>query len=609
MSLPSSLFLYCDQNQVCDYYSRNLIASTAAIPLLPGGRPISAFLPDCLFVTHIPVSPENRGLGEGLATGQRVPVTLEIAVPKGADAALPVMLVCKDKDGFFSVEKKTWADYDKKNHVGAFVLGEIPLSCVKAVLFDRDEDQDRLRRPSQDLMDPIPNRKTVSKPLVGPCPLPENPQSVAFSAEAAELAKSAVSGLQCREKLRAAALLFLSGTRGWKLGDWITGLDETLAKFTGISDDAAEKSIPGWKKLLGAAGEGDILPWMPPDSDKETGAQRLYRAAFSFLAAEPYRIGGGNAKTTADMVAELRKIADDEPSFRRELEVISRFLEMPTGGPTLPDLLTELEKRKTPPICTALLMLSRTPNDIEDLAKAVSVYRVDQAAARQAMTLWGALNGLHGVPARGQGFGKEIATAWNFVEAKIDALPDELPRSFRPVGPKAILKGIRLLDFFDIGKTEIVRKESVQARFRELAADWKKVPPDIAKAIKDAIVAECGREALSPFESMVPAKLSGLLAKRKQPIGRAEWNKVLAELTWAGDHAFKLDETALCKSVLSDPAQFYLLWRHDRAFWEYAYRKAKSKKAVKSVAGTNTVKSGTAAASGATEQAKEPAHA
>ena len=609
MATPSTLLLYSDQNQVCDYYSRNLIAPTSVMPLLPGGRPLSSFLPECLFVTHVPVSPENRGLGEGLATGQRVPVTLEIAMPKGAEAALPILLVGKDKDGVFSVEKKTWADYDKQKHVGAFVLGEIPLSCVKAVLFDRDEDQDRLRRPSQDLMDPIPNRKTVSKPLVGPCPLPENPQSVAFSAEAAELAKSAVAGLRRREKLRAAALLFLAGTRRWKLGDWITGLDGMLAKFTGITDDTAENSIPGWKNLLGSAGEGDILPWMPSNGDKETGAHRLYRAAFSFLADEPYRIGGGNAKTTADMVAELRKIADDEPSFRKELEVISRFLEIPTGGPTLPDLLTELEKRKTPSICTALLMLSRTPNDIEDLAKAVSVYRVDQAAARQAMTLWGALNGLHGVPARGQGFGKEIATAWNFVEERIDALPDESPKSFRPVGPKSVLKGKRLLDFFDIGKTEIVRKENVQARFRELAAIGKKIPSDIAKAVMDAIVTERGREALFPFESMVPAKLLGSLAKRKQPVGRAEWSRILSELSAVADHAFKLDETALCKSVFSDPAQFDLLWRHDRAFWENAYRKESPKKAVKSAAGANKVKSSTTTASGTTKQAKESDHA
>ena len=608
MHAPLSLYLYCDQNQVCDYYSRNLIAPASVMPVLPGGRPLSVFLPDCLFITHIPVSPENRGLGEGLATEQRVPVTLEIAVPKGADEALSVMLVGKDKDGVFSVEKKTWADYDKKKHVGAFVLGEIPLSCVKAVLFDTDEDQDRLRRPSQDLMDPIPNRKTVSKPLVGPCPLPENPQSVAFSAEATELAKSAVAGLRCREKLRAAALLFLSGTRGWKLGDWITGLDETLAKFTGISDDAAEKSIPGWKNLLGAAGEGDILPWMPPDGDKETGAQRLYRAAFSFLAAEPYRIGGGNAKTTADMVAELRKIADGEPSFRRELEAISRFLEMPTGGPTLPDLLTELEKRNAPPICTALLMLSRTPNDIEDLEKAVSVYRIDQAAARQAMTLWGALNGLHGVPARGQGFGKEIATAWSFVEARIDALPDESPKSFRPVGPKAVLKGKRLLDLFDIGKTEIIRKEYVFARFRELAGGWKKAPRDIADAVRKAIVAERGKDALATFESMIPAKLSGQIAKCKQPVSRTEWGLILSELSAAADHAFKLDETALCKSVLSNPEQFDLLWRHDRETWENAYRKANPKRAVKQASGKNQDKSSTAA-DGTTKQAKESDHA
>lgn len=609
MATPSSLFLYCDQNQVCDYYSRNLIAPTNIIPLLPGGHPLSAFSPDCLFVTHLPVSPDSRGLGEGLATGQRTPVTLEIVVPKGANAALPVLLVDKDKDGVFSVEKKTWADYDKKKHVGAFVLGEIPLSCVKTVFFDKDENQDCLRRPSQDLMDPIPNRKTVAKPLVGPYPLPENPQAIAFSVEAVELAKSTVAGLRRREKLRAAALLFLAGTRGWKLGDWITGLDGMLAEFTGIPDDTAEKSIPGWKNLLGGAGEVDILPWMPPNDDKEAGAQRLYRAAFSFLAAEPYRVGGGNAKTAADMVAELRKIANDEPSFRKELEVISRFLEMPTGGPTLPVLLTELEKRKTPPICTALLMLSRTPNDIEDLVKAVSVYRVDQAAARQAMMLWGALNGLHGVPARGQGFGKEIATAWNFIEAKIDALPDGSPKSFRPIGPKSVLKGKRLLDFFDIGKTEIVRKESVLDRFRKLAAAWKKVPSEIAKAIKETIVAERGREALSPFESMVPAKLSGVLAKRKQPVTRAEWNKMLAELTSATDHAFKLDETALCKSVLSDPAQFDLLWRHDRAFWENAYRKAKPKKAVKPAAGANQIKSGATAANGTTKQAKETDHA
>ena len=574
MPPPNVLYLYCDQDQVCEYYSRNLIAPSAVIPLLGNVRPLSVRVPEFLFVTHLPVSVENRGFGDGLITGQRVPVTLEVSIPQKTDCKLPVLLVSKGKTGMLSVEQKSWNDYDKKKHIGAFILGEIPLSCVKSILFDRTEDQGRVRQPSPDLWMPFVKFRTAPKPIKGPSPLPNDLS--AFQLDDVKLAKRAIDGLRQREKLRAASLLFIAGTTKWKTDQWITGVDSALQQFAKLDDSVVAKAIPGWPIVATEEGR-DILPWNTPGGNDATEANRLYRSAFSFLSTIPYRVGGGCAKTTSEMVGELRKIADDEPSFHKELDVIARFLESPTTGPTLPDLLTALKERRSPPICTALLMLSRTPNDIEELVRAITVYRVDQVAARQAMTLWGALNGLHGVPARGQGFGKEIEVAWSFVEAEIDAMNEDGLRSFRPIGPKSVLKGKRLLDFFDIGKTEVVDENTVFKRFNELVTIWKKIPSEIAKAVAEGIVSERGQNSLAPFETMIPAKLAVLLSKRKDPVSRNEANRIRAEFLLEFDRSFKLDELALCRAAFTDEGIFNSLWRYDQAFWERAYHKAKPK--------------------------------
>ena len=183
MPIPPSLRLYCDQNQFCDFYSRNLIAPPDIIPLFPGTRPLSAIRSEALFVTHVNVAMEERGLGDGLSSGFRFPVTLEIAPPKNEELDNPVLLVAKVESGELSVVRGSWRDYDIEKHVGAFLFGEIPLSRVKGIVFDRPEDRERLFRPSPDLWFPESKYKVMGKPLTGASPFKDLASELIISDE------------------------------------------------------------------------------------------------------------------------------------------------------------------------------------------------------------------------------------------------------------------------------------------------------------------------------------------------------------------------------------------------------------------------------------------
>ncbi len=577
MPIPSSVFLYSDEVLARKFFSRNLVAPRSILSGVPySSPPLSFLLPNALFVTHLSVSPGNRNLGDGLASGMRFPVTLEVQTPKTSDSSHPILLVEKHGREELSIKLGVWRDYDKKKHIGAFLLGEIPLSLVKAIWFESDEDAERFPNPSPDFWFPKEKIKVFKKTFVGPSPFGDKGAIPEMPAEAEAQLQSAEERLRAREKCRAAMLLFTHGTRDWSIGDWKTGADRALQRFTALGDAIFEKAIPGWTNLAQNATDSAVLPWERIPKESESGPDRLYRAAFAFLAKQSYRVGGGGARTAAEMVSELRAIADEDPSFSGELNAVARFLASPTDGPNLPQLLADLSS--TAPICTALLMLSRTPNDVGELVKSIEVYRVGQYAARQSLVLWGALNGLHGVP--GKGFGKDNETLWSFVEAKAAACVEDPDVSLLPAAPAAkfILKGKRILDSHDLRKDEIIRGMAVFELLKKLSEQWNKAPDWIAEKVQAELVAEGGATALDAYSSLDIAKfLKEVIKSAKGTVSRAGWADFADKLRQRGFAALSIDTAKLCRDCLGDKERFARLWRADRAFWEDAYRKLRPK--------------------------------
>lgn len=579
MPIPANLYLYADEVLARRFFSRNLVAPRSVLFSASGAPPPLSFLhPDSLFVTHLSVSPENRNLGDGLASGMRFPVTLEIQTAKALDGNRPILLVEKAGKGGLAVAPGTWNDYDKKKHVGAFLFGEIPLARVKSLWFETAEDAERFPTPSPDFWFPKEKIKVFPKRMSGASPLGDEQSVLDLAASAQDRFRMAGERLRAREKIRAAMLLFVHGTRDWSIGDWKTGVDAALQRFAGLGDGAVSKAVPGWSAIVAASTStsDDTLPWEKDAKGSDSGPDRLYRASFAFLAKQAYRIGGGGARTAAEMVSELRTIAEEEPSFSRELDAVARFLAAPTDGPNLPQLLAELSS--SAPICTALLMLSRTPNDVGELLKSIEVYRVGQCAARQALVLWGALNGLHGVP--GKGCGKDNETLWAFVEAKAASAVEDTDVSLVPASPpeKTVLKGKRLLDSHDLRKDEIIRGTAVFELFNTVSPCWKKGPDWIADKVRAMLISEEGPAALDAYSSLDIGKLLKDEAKSaKGTVSRAGWTAFLEKLRERGLKAMSVDTAALCRDWFANKERFAKLWRADRAFWEDAYRKLRPK--------------------------------
>ena len=575
MPNPKMLFLYCDQEVVRSFYARNRIAPNAELrPPIPGAHPLGTQNPAFLFVTHLPVASSERGIGDLLATGQRFPVTLAFDFPKKETANRPVVLLAKGTDGELATARGTWAEYDTKKHVGAFLFGDIPLSAVRSIRFESETDRSRLAAPSPDLWFPeelfaiAPTPPETKSPFDGLTELP--PVSEELKAEQ----NAAMVAARLAEKRRAAALMLVHGSTDWQIGDLTTGFDAASQRLFGLSDDVVGKAIPGWADLV-RGNPADILPWDPVPDESSAPDLALYRKAFDVFAGIPFRAVGVPAQTTESMCGILKRLAEVVPEKAKFLTGVVAHLESPASGMPLPQLLLALPPEEA--TVRALLMLARAPNDVEELEKGLTVYKLSQDAARKALVLWGALNGLRGVP--GMGFGKSNRPLWAFLENRL-AVESEAPLSFVPAPtPKAAPKNKRILDAVTLRKEEIVRGETVYAFFRDFVGSGKKVPPAVEKELLAGWGELFGSESFSRFRSMVPAKLKAAVVAKlaTNPVSPNEWEACIRDIDELGHKAFVPDVSAMARDLFESADRFARFWNHDRAFWITEYKKARPK--------------------------------
>lgn len=431
----ATLYLYSNLNSVFDFIGRNFIGCFEAVPERTGTRTISFLTQKLIFVTHLKLNEQQRNLGLGIHPGV-FSIVLSIMPKRYAKGKFPAILVGSN-NGDYKFEFSDLKKYDENKHLGAFVIGEIPFSLIEEIIFMNEDELDAFNRPSLDYWYPENKFKvTDSKEFTES--LPEDFLTKISEEELlkkAEAENRDVTKLVCgREKLRACLLNAVEATKKWLVNGYTVNIDSYLQKTFKLSKNDLTKIyiqnsnglLPQKFKYESAIGKfaEETVELIPvgkrndDDSKKDTIEDELYRFIF-YTFIEMKATAKHNSQDFLQILQELneKKLFTDES----DIEILREDYRMLNGN----SLLTVeqlMERNKKYEVLNAIFLVMKNPGNFSHFSQSLNSYHVDQLTARRAMVLWGALNGLNGVP--GETTYKSCQSLWNYVDAVITSLTE-----------------------------------------------------------------------------------------------------------------------------------------------------------------------------------------
>ena len=406
-------FLYSNKNALFNYLSRNLIAGNSIVPEIKGCRTISTQCEHFLFVTHKCLSRASRILG--IPSPQEVhPVTLKLDVTTEFLGDCRIVLVKKTEESY-KCFRGNWSNYNREEHIGAFIIGTLPLSCVDKYLFDDENERDSFYRPSPDYW--YPQNK------FGVLPVAEFNEELAVNISEDDLlqqtnldVKDITSRIRSLEKRQAALLLFVHATQTWRYGKYRLNMDHFLQEILEIHDDDIVKSIPKYATIKSIDNNEtlSLLSVIAADKNEKSLNQRLYDCIFDLFSAEIFNKPHPR-EYFFDCFERIENIVGTEtPNASAISKSLSYIRSLIDGNSKelVEDIIISIPGSAD--VLKAVLFVARDPNDFDHFMTSLKKYRLDVVSARRACVLWGALNGLRGTP--GEGFNKDNQIMWQFVE-------------------------------------------------------------------------------------------------------------------------------------------------------------------------------------------------
>ncbi len=433
-------YFYTNKNIMFDFLGRNIIAPDPIVKDIKRYRTIATASDYFLFVTHKKLDRKSRE--QGIAEPEFVyPVTLELSETQENDGQ--AVLVSKSDAGLEYTLAKL-SDYDAEKHIGAYLIGEIPLSRVEKIYFDTQDDQDMFSRPSPDYWYPI-NKYAL---------LPEGfSEELAIELDEQKLletsgleAEEIISGFRNREKQRAAILNFVNGTKKWQHDRYVFNMDNSLQQLLGLKDEDIASALPHYTEVRDKDNvEYICLVNETPEQSTEFN-QKIYNHICNVLATQPY-----NNQKQPELITEIlnglcEKITADcktpaESNIVRQsiVEIGKLISDSSNKGPEeimagIPEPIDVLK---------ALLFVAKNPNRYELFLEALDAYHADLLTKRRAAVLWGTMNGLYGMP--GEDFNKDNQQLWQFIEAIVFNRENGIVPSLAIITPEVTLdKGVVL---------------------------------------------------------------------------------------------------------------------------------------------------------------------
>ena len=407
-------YFYTNKNIMFDFLGRNIIAPDPIVKDIKRYRTIATASDYFLFVTHKKLDRKSRE--QGIAEPEFVyPVTLELTQTQEKDGQ--AVLVTKCESGL-EYQLASLSEYDAEKHIGAYLIGEIPLSRVDKIYFDTQDDQDMFSRPSPDYWYPTNKYALLPGDFLEELIIELEEDKII---ETSGLKKEdIIPVVRSREKKRAALLNFVDGTKKWQHDRYVFNIDGSLQQLLGLKNEDISAVLPHYAEVKDK-GNTEYVCLAGESAEPSTEFnQTIYNFVWEALIDQPY-----NTQKQPELITEI---------LNSLCEKITTECKSPAEANIIRLAIVEIEKmisdasNKGPEeimasipepinVLKALLFVAKNPNRYELFLEALDAYHADLLTKRRAAVLWGALNGLYGMP--GEDFNKDNQLLWQFIEAHV----------------------------------------------------------------------------------------------------------------------------------------------------------------------------------------------
>ena len=557
-------YFYTNKNILFDFLGRNIIAPDPIVKDIKRYRTIATASDYFLFITHKKLDRKSRE--QGIAEPEFVyPVTLELSEVQENDGQ--AVLVSRSEMALEYI-LAPFSEYDAEKHIGAYLIGEIPLSRVEKIYFDTQDDQDMFSRPSPDYW--YPENKYALLPddfneeLMIELQEDKILETSGFSKD------EIIASFRSREKQRGAILNFVNETKKWQHDKYVFNMDACLQQLFGLTDEDLAGALPHYAEVKD---NGNVEYVCLVGETEEQGTefnQKIYNYVREALIEQPY-----NTQKQPELIMEILNVLCEE---------ITAECKSPIEANIVRQCIVEIEKLisdasdKGPEeimaaipepidVLKALLFVAKNPNRYDVFLEALEVYHVDLLTKRRAAVLWGMLNGLYGMP--GEDFNKDNQSLWQFIEAFVYRREKQIVPTLAISAPDSSLEngavlGIRLKEECIVTAGEI--------RKAILATPKEKLTSTFYYKLLEAAEVEAGskKKAENKGYAHNVASLSLPEIKKGDELN-ATVRKVLEQLVKDCKSSVP-NERKLFTDYVENESKFAFVFDMDQGYWKRAFK-------------------------------------
>ena len=557
-------YFYTNKNVLFDFLGRNIIAPDPIVKDIKRYRTIATASDYFLFITHKKLDRKSRE--QGIAEPEFVyPVTLELSEVQENDGR--AVLVSKSETALDYILAPL-SEYDAEKHIGAYLIGEIPLSRVEKIYFDTQDDQDMFSRPSPDYWYPenkyaiLPN--DFNEELVIELQEDKILETSGFSKD------EIIASFRSREKKRAALLNFVNGTEKWQHDKYVFNMDDSLQQLFGLKDEDIASALPHYAEVKD---KGNVEYICLVGETEEQGTefnQKIYNYVREALIRQPY-----NTQKQPELIIEILNVL---------CEKVTAECKSPVEVNIVRQSFVEIEKmisddsNKGPEeimaaipepidVLKALLLVVKNPNRYEVFLEALDVYHVDLLTKRRAAVLWGMLNGLYGMP--GEDFNKDNQSLWQFIEAFVYGREKQIVPTLAISAPSSSLENGAVLE---IKLKEECIVTAGEIRKAILATPKEKLTSTFYYKLLEAAEVEAGskKKAENKGYAHNVASLSLPEIKKGDELN-ATVRKVLEQLVKDCKSSVP-NERKLFMDYVENESKFAFVFDMDQRYWKRAFK-------------------------------------
>ncbi len=558
------LYFYTNKNVMFDYLGRSVIAPNSIVKDLKGYLTIGTKLDDFLFVTHKKLDRQARE--KGIAEPEYVfPITVEISDPTAEDGNA-ILLSRDEEKNEFVLDKMI--NYDPEKHLGAFLLGEIPFSRIDRILFDTQDDMDMFSRPSPDYWYPTELYGLLPEDFCDDFNLEVTEEDLVEGLGI--IPAEVVNKARKREKKRAAVLNAVNGTADWEYGDYGFNIDYYIQQLLGLSDEEIASTLPHYLESREKGAE-EYLRLLGEKADEPSDLNQLiYDAVYGeFEKATLEDVKQISfAESELDSIGDmLPKPEEDQPGvdINHHLYDIKGLVTY-TSDKTPEDILREIPEEVDS--LKALLFVLKNPARYDMFLESLSAYDADQITRRRAMTLWGVLNGLYGMP--GEGHNKDNMNLWRFIEAYSSR--DDTTITLSSPMPDVQLKDGNILGI-DLQERQLISAEDVR---RIIVSTYGEPLDDEAFQTLLAIaIKECGSKKKAENKGYLHSVATVSIPEIKEGAELSDAIRNLLSQLIKDSKVKSPNKVKLYRDYIYPANKFAKVFSSDPDYWKSVYKRVK----------------------------------